>query len=281
MRRSARTYLSIALACLVVAVVAVPALAHETKEAGGYSFVVGWGLEPAYVGQMNSVQLIVTHKADGDPVNDPGARLSVTVSYGSAETKMALTPTWSGDLGTGTPGEYRALLIPTAPGDYTFHVTGTIGGVKVDEKVTSSPKTFSPVEDAAEGAVPQQGARRRADRSATRRRAAASGHCRRCVERSVGRRVGSEDPRLRRHRPRRRRHRRRDRCSDAQASVDRRAQAGIRRTAKCPNRDGSAHNGSAGASGGQLTSGRVHQRRLSAERRDRRPRPPRHRRRAR
>ena len=53
---------------------------------------------------------------------------------------MALVPTFSGELGTGTPGEYRALLIPTAPGDYTFHVTGTIGGAKVDEKVTSSPE---------------------------------------------------------------------------------------------------------------------------------------------
>ena len=60
------------LAVIAVAIFAVPAVAHETKEAGGYSFVVGWGIEPAYVGQLNSVQLIVTHKADGDPVNDPG-----------------------------------------------------------------------------------------------------------------------------------------------------------------------------------------------------------------
>ena len=47
------------------------------------------------------------------------------------------------------PGEYAALIIPTAPGDYTFHVTGKVEGVKVDLKVTSSPKTFSPVEDAS------------------------------------------------------------------------------------------------------------------------------------
>ena len=32
-------------------------------------------------------------------------------------------------------------------GDYTFHVTGAIAGSKVNMKVTSSPKTFSPVED--------------------------------------------------------------------------------------------------------------------------------------
>ena len=40
-------------------------------------------------------------------------------------------------------------MIPTAPGDYTFHVTGAVEGVKVDLEVTSSPKTFSPVEDAS------------------------------------------------------------------------------------------------------------------------------------
>ena len=154
MRLETRAVLVIALACIAVAIFAVPAVAHETKEAGGYSFVIGWGIEPAYVGELNSVQLIVTHKADGDPVNDPGARLNVTVSYGEEETEMALAPTWSGELGTGTPGEYRALLIPTAPGDYTFHVTGTIGGVKVDETVTSSPKTFAPVTEASAAQFP-------------------------------------------------------------------------------------------------------------------------------
>jgi len=154
MKRETRAFLLAMLACMAVAVFPVPADAHETKEVGGYSFVVGWGIEPAYVGQLNSIQLIVTHKADGDPVNDPGARLSVIVTYGKEEIEMDLVPTFSGDLGTGTPGEYRALLIPTAPGDYTFHVTGTIGGAKVNEKVTSSPKTFSPVEEASAAQFP-------------------------------------------------------------------------------------------------------------------------------
>ena len=93
MRLETRAVLVFVLAGIAVAIFAVPAVAHETKEAGGYSFVVGWGIEPAYVGQLNSVQLIVTHKADGDPVNDPGARLNVTVSYGEEETEMALVPT--------------------------------------------------------------------------------------------------------------------------------------------------------------------------------------------
>ena len=100
------------------------------------------------MGQLNTVQLIVTHKADGDPINDPGARLTAAVSYGDQKQDFELTPTYDAEAGTGTPGEYAALLIPTAPGDYTFHITGSVEGVKVDLKVASGPKTFSTVEDA-------------------------------------------------------------------------------------------------------------------------------------
>ena len=98
------------------------------------------------------MQLVVTHKADGDPINDPGARLTATVTYGDQKQDFELAPTYGAGTGTGTgtgtPGEYAALIIPTSPGDYTFHVKGKVEGVKVDLEVTSSPKTFSPVEDA-------------------------------------------------------------------------------------------------------------------------------------
>lgn len=143
----------LALAAILFAallVLAAPAAAHETGSAGKADLVLGWGTEPAYVGQMNTVQLIATYD-DGDPVNDRGARLTASVSYGDEEQAFELTPTYDPEYGTGVPGEYAALIIPTAPGDYTFHVTGTIAGSKVDMKVTSSPGTFSPVEDA--GAV--------------------------------------------------------------------------------------------------------------------------------
>ena len=129
---------------LAVAVLAAPAFAHETNQVGDLSLEIGWGAEPAYAGQLNSVQVIVTHKADGDPIEDPGASLAAAVSYGDKQTSLGLAPNFES-----TPGEYRALLIPTAPGDYTFHVTGTVEGLDVDVEVTSSPKTFSPVEDAS------------------------------------------------------------------------------------------------------------------------------------
>jgi hypothetical protein len=154
MRRSLPAALTAAILCAALAVLAAPALSHETAKAGDLALEVGWGTEPAYVGQLNSVQLIVTHAADGDPINDPGARLTAAVSYGDQSQEFPLTPTYDAEAGTGTPGEYAALVIPTAPGDYTFHITGTVEGVKVDVEVASSPKTFSPVEDASAAQFP-------------------------------------------------------------------------------------------------------------------------------
>ena len=149
MRRSVTAVLTAAILCVSPAVLAAPAPAHETAAAGELALELGWGTEPAYVGQLNSVQLIVTHAADGDPINDPGARLTATVNYGDQTQEFPLAPTYDAATGTGTPGEYAALVIPTAPGDYTFRVTGSIEGVKVALKVKSSPKTFSPVEEAS------------------------------------------------------------------------------------------------------------------------------------
>jgi hypothetical protein len=138
-----------ALLCASFALFAAPAYAHEVATAGDLALEMGWGTEPAYAGQLNTVQLIVTHKADGDPINDPGARLTATVSYGDQQQDFELAPTYDAEAGTGTPGEYAALIIPTAPGDYTFHITGSIEGVDVDVKAASGPKTFSTVEEAA------------------------------------------------------------------------------------------------------------------------------------
>jgi hypothetical protein len=54
----------------------------------------------------------------------------------------------------GTPGDYRAFFIPTAPGSYRFHFTGTIKGQKIDQTFTSGPETFSDIEDPAQVQYP-------------------------------------------------------------------------------------------------------------------------------
>jgi hypothetical protein len=154
MKRLVSVVAAATLLAFSLALLAAPALAHETAAAGDLALELGWGIEPAYAGQLNSVQLIVIHKADGDPINDPGAKLTAAVSYGNQRQEFELMPTYDAASGTGVPGEYAALIIPTAPGDYTFHVTGKVEGVKVDLEVASSPKTFSPVEDAQAAQFP-------------------------------------------------------------------------------------------------------------------------------
>jgi hypothetical protein len=46
----------------------------------------------------------------------------------------------------GGDGEYEAAFVPTETGDYTFHISGTLGDATVDESVTSGPTTFNSVE---------------------------------------------------------------------------------------------------------------------------------------
>ncbi len=137
---------ALAIASAWVALAAGPASAHEARTVGAYHFLVGWGEEPAYVGQQNSVQLVLTTSA-GKPVADLGDSLKVDVIYQSASITLPLEPTFDPDTGLGTPGDYRAWFFPTAPGDYTFHFTGAIGSQSVDERFTSGPQTFDPVGD--------------------------------------------------------------------------------------------------------------------------------------
>jgi hypothetical protein len=53
----------------------------------------------------------------------------------------------------GTPGDYRAFFIPTAPGGYSFHFTGTIKGQKIDQTFKSGPKASSPGPSPCSGAA--------------------------------------------------------------------------------------------------------------------------------
>jgi hypothetical protein len=124
---------------------ASPALAHEEREVGKYHFAVGFGDEPAYTGQKNSVQLILAD-ANDKPVVELGDTLKVEVAFGDQKMDLTLEPNFEvGEFGT--PGDYRAWFFPTRPGDYTFHFTGSIKGENVVESFTSSPTTFSSVTD--------------------------------------------------------------------------------------------------------------------------------------
>jgi hypothetical protein len=151
--------LGIAMAGAVIAALVLSSVAdaHVVKTFGTYSVALGWVHEPTYVGQQNAVQVVikdaagkaVTDLADGD--------LKVTVSLaGQASSPMPLLNTFDPDTGLGVAGDYEAPLIPTAPGDYTFHLTGTIDGTPVDETATSSDSTFNSVVDSTGIEFPNQ-----------------------------------------------------------------------------------------------------------------------------
>lgn len=140
-------------AAVIPALLATPALAHEERTVGKYHLAVGFGDEPAYTGQENSVQMFL-HDANDNPITDLGPTLQVEVKFGN-QTLPALTMEPNFEVGEfGIPGDYRAFFFPTRPGDYTFHFTGTIKGQKIDESFTSSPSTFSSVEDASKVEFP-------------------------------------------------------------------------------------------------------------------------------
>ena len=129
------------------------ASAHEDHQQGDLVMTVGFGTEPAYAGQPNSVQIVLTH--DGEPVVDLGNKLDVEVSFGDQTQRFPLEPNFAVG-GFGEPGDYRAWFIPTRSGQYTFHFTGTIDGEDVDETFTSGPGTFSDVEDPKQIQFPVQ-----------------------------------------------------------------------------------------------------------------------------
>jgi hypothetical protein len=139
----------------LAAVAVLPASAHVVQQVGTYSLAIGWAAEPAWSGFDNGVQVLVNDAA-GKGVPDLAAgALKVQVSIGGkSSATLDMRPAFDPDGSFGTPGDYRADLIPTVPGAYTFHVTGNVHGTKVDQTVTAGDKTFSVVKEPSEVQFP-------------------------------------------------------------------------------------------------------------------------------
>jgi hypothetical protein len=154
MRIHAKLLLAFALATpLWLLLGATPASAHEERDVGPIHMAVGFGTEPTYVGQPNSVQLFLGDH--GKPVIDLGNTLKVTISFGS-QTSDAMTLAPAFEIGeSGTPGDYRAYFVPSQPGAYTFTFNGTVHGTAIkDQKFVGGPKTFSEAEDMSSATFP-------------------------------------------------------------------------------------------------------------------------------
>jgi hypothetical protein len=157
--RLARAATVVAVAVLVALVAAVPASAHAERRAGDYSFVVGFGEEPAYAGQPNSLQVIISRH--GQPATDLAGQLDglkAHAYYGpradpkADRIELPLEP-YFGE-GWGTPGDYRSFFVPTQPGAYTIELHGRLGSQQVDLTIPSGPDTFGDVQDPAKTAFP-------------------------------------------------------------------------------------------------------------------------------
>jgi hypothetical protein len=118
------------------------ALGHERRAVGPYTFVVGWINEPAYVNSINSLDLTVTETTGAKAVEGLEKTLKADLTFGGSTTPQPLTIT----ARFGLPGKYSGYVLPTKPGDYTFHITGTVGTTNVDEKFESGPGRFGAIE---------------------------------------------------------------------------------------------------------------------------------------
>jgi hypothetical protein len=127
--------------------------AHFNKDVGNgqYRIQLGFQNEPAFAGQANALYLKVEQYATGGtkPVDDLASTLTAEVSKDGQTFSRPLVPI--GD------GQYVLPFVPTAEGDYTFHVSGKIDDAAIDESVTSGPNTFDTVQplSAIEFPLPQ------------------------------------------------------------------------------------------------------------------------------
>jgi hypothetical protein len=112
-----------AAACALLAPGVASAHLHETV--GPFTTVVGWLQEPAVAGQLNGLDIRILRTATGAPVTGAEKTLKAVVRFGNESKTVDLAPQ------DGKDGAYQAPLLPTAPGDYTVVLTGTVDGVAV------------------------------------------------------------------------------------------------------------------------------------------------------
>lgn len=116
------------LAALLGAFLFFPATtdAAETRTvADTYTVEVGFVTEPPIQNDTNGLRIRIT---EGDtPVEGAESTLTVQVIYAEQPRVLPLVAV------AGEPGTYTSVFIPTQPGEYAFHVTGSIGDTAIDE----------------------------------------------------------------------------------------------------------------------------------------------------
>jgi hypothetical protein len=139
---------SAVLAAALVALSAGGAMAHESREVGEHTFVVGFIDEPVFTGQKSGLEFFVSRGEE--PLEGLEETLQAQVTFGSETRDLEISPRF------GEPGAYESVFFPTAAGPYTFRLFGDVEGEPLDESFTSGPETFGEVEELAGGQFPVQ-----------------------------------------------------------------------------------------------------------------------------
>lgn len=129
---------------LVLLALPVTAFAHErrTIDNGKYDVVVGWDIEPTFVGLKNSASIRIAEGGSDPPVPVEGVEktLKVQVRQGAATKVFPLTAVF------GQSGYYTADFIPTREGDYIWTFMGQINDDPVNETFDSADGKFDSVQ---------------------------------------------------------------------------------------------------------------------------------------
>jgi len=140
--------IAVLAAALTTIAATATVLAHESRDVGEHSFVVGFVGEPVFTGQKSGLEFSVSHGEE--PVEGLEETLAATVTYGDQTRDLEIEPRF------GEPGWYQSIFFPTAAGPYTFRIFGEIEGEPFDESFTSGADTFSEVQDVTGGQFPVQ-----------------------------------------------------------------------------------------------------------------------------
>lgn len=123
---------------------------------GRFELIVGFLDEPPFEGEPNGLYLRVTDAQAPTPTPEPAVTPTPEpAATPGAEAPPAPVTAFEAEVRYGDqtrplnlardandPTIYRAVFVPTQPGDYTFRIFGTLDGVEFDEEFRSSGTTF-------------------------------------------------------------------------------------------------------------------------------------------
>ncbi len=136
------------LALVLFLLPVIPVSAHGSTQIGDYTVDVGFLNEPALQDEPNGLDLIVTNTKTNQPVTGLENSLQAEIIFGASKRTLKIEPD------EGQPGHYTAFLLPSAVGDYTWHIFGKIENTPADITMTSSPTTFASVVPKSDASFP-------------------------------------------------------------------------------------------------------------------------------